>query len=306
MLHQFRWLKLTERILKMFKQKNALIAVAVAVLLAACGGGGSDSSSTNDPPNTSGNSNTGQTVADNNLAGQLSLAQVVVNDQGVPLEAFEGKGAPNYGLYSQAQGASGSPLRNFGVKFMPEPEQTPEAGASGNGHIAIEIMDVATNAPQQFQIAIDHVNYKAAKTGTTFEASVPQTAKAYVHVESSTGGVANLVLDNLPDGVVTVASNYADDASFRGLVVDIDKLLAAAKTKAAGDSAKIAALDSVKDFKGEFKMNATFSALNIVRLGQTSQYPGADVEVRGSGQPAIKGAGVQGKIWLGGVDPTAP
>jgi hypothetical protein len=296
----------------MFKQKNALIAVAVAMLLAACGGGGGSNNSNPTGAGTGGVSTPGTTtpttnqpVADADLAGQITLNQVVANDGPVPLEDFEGKTAGTFGLYGQAQGASGSPLKNFGIKFLPE--QAPETGAAtGNGHIAIEMMDVAANAPQQFQVAIDRVDYKLSKTAPKFEATVPATAKAYVHVASSTGGVADLVLDNLPADVVSVANNYSDDAEFRGLVVDLDKLLAAAKTKAAGDSAKIAALDSVKDFKGEFKLNASYSALNIIRAGQTAQYPGAEILVAGSNQPAIKGAGVQGKIWLGGVDPTAP
>jgi hypothetical protein len=304
------WLKLyTERILKMFKQKNAFIAVAIAVLLAACGGGGgggSDTASNTTPTDTTGGTNNTippvQTVADKPLAGQLELAQVISNDDGtspsrgaVPLEDFTG-----IGLYGQAQGASGSPLKNFGIKVLPPAE----GSASGNGHIAIEVMDAAAGAPRQFQVAIDQVNYKLDAASTTrFEASVPKTAKAYVHVKSS-AGTADVVVDNLPDGVVTVATGYTDDPSYRGLVVDLDKLFAAAKAKVTGDAAKTTTLNSVQGFDGQFNMNATFSAVNMVRLGQTTQYTGADITV--PGQPVIKGAGVKGKIALGNFDPTKP
>jgi hypothetical protein len=309
MHHQFLLAQIyTERILKMFKQKNALIAVAVAVLLAACGGGGGGSDTASNPPTGTSGGNTNnppanqtQTVADKALAGQLELAQVIANRDAtrvgeVPLDDFEAK-AGAHGIYGHAQGASGSPLQNFGVKFLPPAE----GSASGNGHIAIEVMDAAAGTPRQFQIAIDQVNYKLdAALPSRFEASVPKTAKAYVHVKSS-AGTADVVVDNLPDGVVTVASGFADDAGYRAVMVDLDKLFAAAKAKVAGDAAKTATMNSVAAFAGQFNMNATFSALNLVRAGQTTQYPGADVVV--SGQPAIKGAGVKGKLWITDTPP---
>jgi hypothetical protein len=294
----------------MFKQKNSLIAVAVAVLLAACGGGGgSDTPSNTSPTDTQGGGNGGtnnppatQTVTDKELAGQLELAQVIANYTSatqpgdVPLDDFEGTKPNTFGLYGQAQGASGSPLKNFGIKFLPPAE----GSASGNGHIAIEVK----NATSQFQVAIDQVNYKLdAATANRFEASAPKTAKAYVHVQNG-AGTADVVVDNLPDGVVTVTSGYTDDPSYRGLLVDLDKLFAAAKTKVAGDAAKTATLNGVQTYDGQFNMNATFSAVNLVRAGQTTQYPGADITV--SGQPVIKGAGVKGKIALGNFDPTKP
>jgi hypothetical protein len=303
--HQFCWLKLTERTLKMFRHKNALIAVAVAVLLAACGGGGSDSSpeaGVNPGTNTGGTNNPppGQTVADVKLAGNLILDQVVANGTPYPIESFEGTTPNNQGFYGQDLGVSGSPLKTFGLKMMPD--QVPTTGGSGNGHIAIEIMDAAANSPQQFQVSIDRVDYKFSSDGNrTLTASAAKTAKAYLHVRNATGGVADVVVDNLPDGVITVRSDFADDAGFRGLIVDMDKLFAAAKTKAAGDAAKTTVLNTVKDFKGEFNMNATFSALNILRGANPSA--GADITVAGSGQPAIKGTGVKGKLWINDQPP---
>jgi hypothetical protein len=283
----------------MFKQKNALIAVAVTVLLAACGGGGGGSDSSAAPANTTpgggGATNTAPVVvADKDLAGQLTLSQVISNGVGYPLDSFEGKTTDNQGLYGQEQGASGSPVKTFGIKFLPE--QTPTTGASGNGHVAIEVMDPAVGTPRKFQVAIDRVDYKVSTTSAnTFEATVPSSAKTYVSVKSA-GGTADVVLDTLPAGTVTVATGYTDDPSFRGLVIDLDKILAAAKVKATGDAAKTAALNAVKDFEGSFNMNGTFSALNIVRSGQATKYPGADITV--SGQPVIKGQGVKGKLWI--------
>jgi hypothetical protein len=48
-------------------------------------------------------------------------------------------------------------------------------------------------------------------------------------------------------------------------------------------------------------MNATFSALNILRGANPSA--GADITVAGSGQPAIKGTGVKGKLWINDQPP---
>lgn len=283
----------------MFKQKNALIAVAVAMLLAACGGGGgSDPAPTGtDTQNQTGNQNPTptppQTVADVALASQLTLAQVLVSPNPATSGGqFATELFSNPGLYGQAPGANGSPLKNFGVKFMPEKS---DAGASGNGHIAIEINDASGS--QEFQISIDQVNYVLTPGTATgeFQASVPNTAKAYVHV-SNAAGVADLVLDNLPADIVTVLSGFTDDASYRGLMLDIEKLFGAAIAKASTDTQK-AALAAVQTYKGEFNMNATYSALNIVKGGQPSA--GADITVEGANQPAITGSGVKGKLWIG-------
>jgi hypothetical protein len=307
MLHQFCLLKLTERILKMFKQKNSLIAVAVVVLLTACGGGGGGSGTPTDPgTNTTptgggggGGTPVGTTVQDTNVAGFMRLGQVAVNGNLFDYPDFQGTG-----IYAQAKGTV-APLQTFGLRVTQN--ENPTTGASGNGHVGVELMDVAANAPQQLQLIVDRVDYKIGASGD-WTVAVPASAKLYVHVKNSTGGVADMTVTGLPADVVKAVAFGPTDPGAQVLTVDIDKALVTARAK--GTDAQKAVLDSLKQFKGTFNMNVTFSALNV-RYAAGAAIPakleGANITVGGETAQGTdtKGSGVKGKFSID-VDPTQP
>jgi hypothetical protein len=289
----------------MFKQKNALIAVAVAVLLAACGGGGSSDNSaptgTNTNTNTGGdNTPPGTTVQDNKVAGFMLLGQVGVNGNLFEYPQFQGTG-----IYAQAKGTV-APLQTFALRVTQN--ENPTTGASGNGHIGVELMDTAANTPQQLQLIIDRVDYAIGTSGD-WTVAVPASAKLYVHVKNSTGGVADMTVTGLPADLVKAVAFGPTDPGAQVLTVDIDKALVTARAK--GSDAQKAVLDSLQQFKGIFNMNATYSALDIryaASAGATpAQLGGADITVGGqtvSGSGA-KGSGVKGKFSID-IDPTQP
>lgn len=288
----------------MFTQKNAVIAVAVAVLLAACGGGGGDSGTpANTNPNTNpsggGDTSPGITVQDNNVAGFMRLGQVAVNGNLFDYPDFQGSG-----IYAQAKGTV-APLQTFGMRVTQN--ENPTTGASGNGHVGVELMDTAANTPQQLQMIVDRVDYKIGASGD-WTVAVPASAKLYVHVKNSTGGVADMTVTGLPADVVKAVAFGPTDPGAQILTVDIDKALVTARAK--GTDAQKAVLDSLKQFKGTFNMNVTFSALNV-RYAAGAAIPakleGANITVggetaQGSG---TKGSGVKGKFSID-VDPTKP
>jgi hypothetical protein len=290
----------------MFKQKNALIAVAVAVLLAACGGGGGDDNNAATTPDATSNPNTnnpapttggqtGQTVADKAVAGNFTLAanQILVNGNLFDLAAFEAKAAPNVGIYSQARGTH-APLRAFGLRLMPE--NIPTTGASGNGHVAFEMKDAAANSQQEMHVSIDQVNYSINGSGWTV--TVPATAKLYVHAKNSAGTAADVVVNgSLPAGLIAL-TDITGDPSSKGLVIDLDKAIEAAKGKATDAQRTVLnALGTTGQFKGTYNTSAVFSALTL-RKTDLSALDTVSITVPNANQPAISGRGVKGKYWV--------
>jgi hypothetical protein len=139
------------------------------------------------------------------------------------------------------------------------------------------------------------VNYSINGATGAWTVTVPSTAKAYVHVKNATGQVADFVVNSVPAAAVRLL-DVTGDPSSKGLVLDFDALMAAAKTQLASDTAKTAVLDSVRTFRGTFDVNATYTALNVV--GPANVITAVPITVKGSGQAAIAGQGIKGKLYV--------
>lgn len=293
----------------MFKQKNALIAIAVAMLVAACGGGGGDDPpANNNPPaqnpggnNPPGNGNPVDTVP---MVGFLTMTanQVAFNGSTklIGLDAFKAV-APETGAYDIAKGTN-APFKTFGIRVYPGfmgPNQTKVV------RVAIDATDtVGGAAAQSFKLLIDQVEIAVGATPDALTVTVPATAKAYVYARTATGTTVNAVSATpLPVDLVTLANTIPGDSDSRLLDINVDAAVASAKG-ASTDPVFIA----LPDFKGRFTFNATISNVELRRGDGTTVEQGASIDVTGSGQPAVTGGGVQGFAWFNddGIRPTTP
>src|SRR5438270_823526 len=117
----------------MFKDKNALISLAVAVVLAGCGGGGgggtpttaSTTSTTTTPPTTppvTQPTTPPPVVVDESLmAGFFALVsnQIMFDGIAITTDQFADATATPKGAYGFAKGTN-APLQTFGLRLRPE------------------------------------------------------------------------------------------------------------------------------------------------------------------------------------------
>jgi hypothetical protein len=288
----------------MFKDKNVLISLAVAALLAACGGGGGGST----PASTASTSTTARTstttpttpaptiVVDESLmAGFMLLVgnQVLFDGTGITTDQFSNTAATPKGAYGFAKGTN-APLQTFGLRVRPE-DMAIDAGQTKVARLAFELKDRAVGGVQVAQLMIDQVTISVSATNQ-FTVSVPATAKMYIYVNNASGQNANLTVGSLAADLVKLTT-ISGDASSHGFTLDLDAAVTAALAAAQGDTAKLAVFNSLKDFAGEFDLNATLSNVAIHKEDGTT-LAGAAITVTGSGQPAVNGSGVKGILNL--------
>jgi hypothetical protein len=294
--------KTNERNLKMFKDKKVLISLAVAVFLAGCGGGGGGTPSTASTTTTTTTTTTTPPVTppvvvvdESLMSGFLQLVgnQVLFNGIGITTDQFANAAATPKGAYGFAEGTN-APLQTFGLRVRPE-EMAVEAGQSKTARLAIELKDRAVGGLQTMQLMIDQVTISVSATNQ-LTVSVPATAKMYVYINNAGGQNATVTVPNLAADLVQLTT-IDGDASSHGLSLNLDAAITAAINAAQGDTAKLTVLNSLKDFIGEFDMNATVSNVVLQKTDGTA-LAGASITVTGSEQPAVNGAGVKGIINL--------
>jgi hypothetical protein len=293
----------------MFKQKNALISIAVALLISACGGGSDDPALSNTtqppasgttPPPSSGNTPPA-TIDETLMAGNLQLQDPAVIFNGTPIrvDQFE----PNAGLPNGAgsfERGTNAPIQTFGLGVKPEEMAADGAGQTKRARLAIDMTEEAATVgageeAEVLQFMIDQVDLAVSGTGE-LSATIPSTAKLYVYTKNSAGATANMTVTDLPANAVRVV-DVPDVFESRAITVDYDALFTRLLEAAQGDTAKLAVFNSVKDFKGTFGMSPTISNVAIQKPGDAPAV-GAPVTVTNSGQPAVTGAGLVGRLWL--------
>jgi hypothetical protein len=288
----------------MFKDKNALISLAVAVVLAGCGGGGGGGTPVTASTTTTTTATTPTTppvttpvvVVDESLmAGFFALVgnQIMFDDIAITTDQFADATATPKGAYGFAKGTN-APLQTFGLRIRPE-DMGVDAGQSKTARLALELKDRATGGLQTLQVMIDKVDIAVSATSQV-TVSVPASAKLYVYAKNSAGQSTNVTVSNLAADMVKLTT-ISGDASSHGFTLNLDAAITAALAAAQGDTAKLAVVNSLKDFAGEFDMNVTLSNVTIKKVDGTA-LAGAAITVTGSGQPAVNGAGVKGILNL--------
>jgi hypothetical protein len=287
----------------MFKHKNAFISLAVAVVLAGCGGGGGgDTPATASTTTTTTTTTTTPpvtppvvTVDESLMTGSFTLVgnQILFNGIGITTDQFANTAATPKGAYGFAEGVN-APLQTFGFRVGPDGMDT-DAGQTKVARLALELKDRATGGVQTMQVLIDQVTISVSATNQ-LTVSVPSTAKAYVYVKNSAGQTVNQTAVNLAADMVKLTT-ISGDATSHGLTLDLDAAITAAVNAAQGDTGKLAVLNSLKDFAGEFDMNVTLSNVAMKKT-DGSALAGAAITVTGSDQPAVNGAGVKGILNL--------
>jgi len=294
----------------MFNQKNALISLAVTVFLAGCGGGGgSGTPSTASTTATTTTSSTGTTpatttptptptpaiVVDESLmAGFMVLVgnQMVINgmnDRAFNLDQFNDTTRSPAGAYSFAP-STNAPISSFALRLHPEGMDIP-AGQTKLARLAFEIKDRAIGGVQALQVLIDQVEVSVS-ADNQFTVSVPATAKLYIYVNNRDGQSATLSVGSLAVDMVKIVA-FAGDASSHVFTLNLEAAVSAALAGAQGDTAKLAVINSLKDFLGEF--DASFTLANVtMHKDDGSPLVGPAITVIGSGHPPVVGGGVKG------------
>lgn len=276
----------------MFKQKNALIAIAVAMLVAACGGGGDDPPANNNPPaqNPGGNNPPGGNIPpadDSVMTGHLELVnQVQVNENPIAYSAFTGSGGWGFekGIHS--------PLQKFGIRVdsVLTPVQNKDAA-----RIAIDIRDAS--AANIIQLMIDKIKLTSDATGE-LTVTVDPTAKAYVYAKTAAGAVNSVSVNALPANVISFLQVDPADQDSKMLAVNIEEVIAAAK--GTSTSPVYAALP---DLTGKYNLSFTVSNVAL-RVGTAADGTGGTplvgetITVTGAQQAPVPGGGVKGTVWL--------
>jgi hypothetical protein len=292
----------------MFKQKNALISLAVVSLLAACGGGGGDDDNggTSNPP-------PGQAATvDAKLAGTAVLSQDFVlferadapfpigyvdftsttprvDDPATP----ENEGATGYGAYGFARGEA-APLEAFGYRLSFTPT-TAGVAETKTGRIAFEIQDQASVTQREvLRIEIDKITTSVDAAGV-LTVDVADDAKVYVHATNSAGQKATVDAPAL-DALVK-QSAVAGNPGAIDLLLDVDGAVVTALAAAVGSGSDLAVLNSVKDFAGgvdaPMEVALTISNLAMTLESNTATaLVGKTITVDGSGLPGVTGGGV--------------
>lgn len=297
----------------MFKQKNALISLAVVTLVAACGGGGG---SDNDDIVDGGGGTVIQPTVDAKLAGTAALAGdlVLFETSGtlVPIAytAFTSEtprtDGTGFGAFGFAKGDV-APLEAFGYRLTFTPT-TPGTAETRTGRLAFELQDHSTLVTAQreaLRIEIDKITTSVdAAGGLTVD--VADDAKVYVHATDSTGQKATVNAPAL-DALIR-QSAVGDGSGAVDVVLDLDAVVATALAAAVGSSANLAVLNRVKDFAGgadaPMEVALTLSNVNMV-LGSdaTTALVGKTITVDGSGLPGVTGGGVA-KGYVQILEPT--
>jgi hypothetical protein len=290
----------------MFKDKNALISLAVAVVLAGCGGGGGGGTPTTASTTTTTTTSTTATtppvtteptvVVDESLmTGFFALVgnQVMFDGIAITTDQFANASATPKGAYGFAKGTN-APLQTFGLRLRPEGMDI-DAGQSKTARLALELKDRASGGLQTLQVMIDKVTISVSATSQV-TVTVPADAKLYLYAKNSAGQSANVTAANLSADMVKLTAITGDTTS-HGFTLDLDAAVTAALGAAQGDTAKLAVVNGLKDFAGEFDMNVTLSNVAIQKSDATPLV-GAAITVTGSGQPAVNGAGVKGILTL--------
>lgn len=274
----------------MFKQKNALIAVAVAMLVAACGGGGGDDPPAGQTQNPPGNTNPGGNIpkADDSLmTGHLELVnQVQVNENPIAYSAFTGGGGWGF------EKGTHSPLQKFGIRVdsVLTPVQNKDAA-----RIAIDIRDAS--AANIIQLMIDKVKLASDATGE-LTVTVDPTAKAYVYAKTAAGAVNGVSAGALPAGIISLVQIDPLDLDSKMLSVNIEAAIAAAKGTSTSP-----VYTALPDLTGKYNLSFTVSNVAL-RIGSapdgTGGTPlvGETITVTGAQQAPVPGGGVKGVVWL--------
>jgi hypothetical protein len=277
----------------MFKHKNALISLAVALLVAACGGGGGgDTAPATPPANTGGNTDPGgnvQAPQADPLAGHLTLSanQVAKNGALISLSDFA-----NPGAYGIAPGTA-APIESFGIRVLP----ALEANQSKTVRVAVDLTDSATGAPQALKLLLDKVTF-AVDANNVLSVTVPADAKAYVYAKNSAGTV-NASSTGALGSVVHLVDGIPGDTASRVLTVNIDEIVGKVKATPGTAQPVFAALPTMV---GKFAMNVTLSNVTLQSEAEVAS-AGETVDVTGSGQAPVTGGGVKGFAWLNSNPP---
>jgi hypothetical protein len=298
----------------MFKRKNALISLAVALLISACGGGGGDDpspSTTTPPPATNpgtgnnppdgGNNPPPATVDNEPMAGNLQLLDPAVIFNGTPINVsqFEANEDLPNGAGSFARGTN-APIQTFGLGVESEGMDMDGAGQTKRVRMAIDLTEeagtvAAGEEAEVLQFMIDQVDLAVSATNE-LSVTVPSTAKLYVYTKNSSGGIANMTVADLPADAVRLV-DVPEVYESRAITIDFDAIFARLLEAAQGDTARLAVFNSVKDFTGTFGMSSTISNVAIQKTGDGAA-TGADITVTNSDQPAVTGGGLVGRLWV--------
>ncbi len=293
----------------MFKRKNVFISLAVALLISACGGGGGDdpapAASTPPPAAGGGNQTPPPPVIDESvMAGNLQLVDPAVifnitpTAAGIPINVaqFEPNATLPEGAGSFPRGTD-APLQSFGLRVVPEDMAPGGAGQAKRVRMAIDLTEetatvAAGEEAEALQFMIDQVDLAVSDAGE-LSVSVPATAQLFVYTKNSAGATANQTVTALPADAVSFIPVDGDQA----LTIDFDALFASLMASAQGDTAKLAVFNSVKDFAGTFGMGVTVSNV-VIQKAADAVATGSSITVTGSSQPAVTGAGLQGRLKL--------
>jgi hypothetical protein len=161
---------------------------------------------------------------------------------------------------------------------------TEEAGTVSSGQQA-EIL----------QFMIDQVDLAVSAT-SELSVTIPTTARIFVYVKNGSGATANLTATEVPANAVRLVDIDGDSTS-KALTVDLDAIFTRLLAAAQGDTARLAVLNSVKDFSGTFGTSKTISNV-VIQKADDSRATGAAITVTGSSQPALTGAGLVGRLQV--------
>jgi hypothetical protein len=292
----------------MFKDKNALISLAVAVVLAGCGGGGGDggtpaTASTTTTTTTSTTATTPPVVTEpvvvvdeSLMQGSMTLVENLLmiderNDLAFNLAQFNDTTRTPAGAYEFDRGTN-APIQSFALRLRPE-QMDIAAGQTKVARLAFEMKDRAVGGVQALKVLVDQVEI-AVSASNQFTVSVPATAKAYVYVVNKDGQSANVTASSLPANLVKLTTINGDTTS-HGFTLDLNAAITAALGAAQGNTTALAAVNSIKDMNGAFDTNFTLSNV-LINDKAGAPLVGASILVTGSGQPAVNGSGVKGII----------
>lgn len=292
----------------MFKQKNVLISLAVALLISACGGGGGGSGdgATTPPPSNNQPPATGTTpppasVDESVMSGNLQLVApaVLINGIAINVNQFEPNTTLADGAGPFAHGTN-APIQTFGLRVSPEGMSADGAGQTKRVRVAMDMTEEAgtVSSGQEaeiLQFMIDQVDLGVSAT-SELSVTIPSTARIFVYVKNGSGATANLTATEVPATAVRLVDIEGDSTS-KALTVDLDAIFTRLLEAAQGDTARLAVLNSVKDFSGTFGTSKTISNV-VIQKEDDSPATGAAITVTGSSQPAVNGAGLVGRLQV--------
>ncbi|HEY8607785.1 MAG TPA: hypothetical protein VIM12_11790 [Noviherbaspirillum sp.] len=284
----------------------------------------------NNPPDNNGNNPPGDEQpnqpADQRLNGHLSMVanQLVYlrTNRSIynafPLEQFE----TGQGLFDTASGSNGdvpgaqvpppaaapaAPIASFGFRVDRHVQPDTQDQVVGNqkvvGRVAFSLVERAespdilpTESAESMSFVIDNVELTTNEAGELVSATLREGAQ--IHVEGRTAqGVPVLESFGAPVGSVRlldmseVLDHYGDNSSIV-LLFDLERAFSQAGTR----------LAALENLQGQFAMNVTLSAANIIRPASTGDnlpeknLAGQPITV--TGQLPVTGAGISGTAWI--------